>query len=67
MFPECQQNEYLWKITREAPTILSDKRKSILKRVTEEPLEEKIKKWEAKRPRKEGEENGNDLSVESDS
>ncbi|VDL18821.1 unnamed protein product [Hymenolepis diminuta] len=54
MFPECRQNDYLWAVSREAPSLLSPKRKSILLRPAEESLEEKIKKVEAKRPRNDG-------------
>uniref|UniRef100_A0A0R3TS40 tRNA pseudouridine synthase n=1 Tax=Rodentolepis nana TaxID=102285 RepID=A0A0R3TS40_RODNA len=57
MFPECRQNNHLWAISREASALLGPKRKSILKRTTEEPLEEKIKRLEAKRPRKDVEYN----------
>lgn len=51
MFPECRQNDYLAAISKEAPSILGPKRKSILKRPTEEPLDEKIKKLGAKQLR----------------
>ncbi|KAL7060045.1 hypothetical protein AAHC03_09393 [Spirometra sp. Aus1] len=53
LFPECQQNNYLWPICHEAPFTPSKNRRPILKRSTEESLEEKIKNYESKKCRKE--------------
>uniref|UniRef100_A0A5K3F2C8 tRNA pseudouridine synthase n=2 Tax=Mesocestoides corti TaxID=53468 RepID=A0A5K3F2C8_MESCO len=46
---QCSPNNYTWAITHEAPSIVREKRKPILKRSTEETLEERVKKLEAKR------------------
>uniref|UniRef100_A0A183T4C7 tRNA pseudouridine synthase n=1 Tax=Schistocephalus solidus TaxID=70667 RepID=A0A183T4C7_SCHSO len=53
LFPECQQNNYLWPVCHEAPVTPSRNRQPILKRSTEESLEEKIKNYENKKSRKE--------------
>nr|CDS22692.1 trna pseudouridine synthase 3 [Echinococcus granulosus] len=50
MFPDRFQNNYFAAISREALFSVGPKRKSILERPTDEALEEKIQKLEAKRP-----------------
>ncbi|CDS35905.1 trna pseudouridine synthase 3 [Echinococcus multilocularis] len=49
MFPDSFQNNYFAAISREALFSVAPKRKSILERPTDEALEEKIQKLEAKR------------------
>lgn len=49
MFPSCSNNDYLAVITREAPFLVGPKRRPLLKRPTEDPVEEKIRRYEAKR------------------